>query len=202
MIDVTKHKGIIFQIAQKVKRSYPSIDMNDIIQEINILIMKYSSPIKEGERRTTCYNASMGKESTFITNFIGTKIFQTIKYSGLIDCKSTMSEGKQVYEYMNPSYLSSSIDEKEEIQLGDSLQVVNSYNDMYNNSESEFKFEDILTVANIDKKEKEILTLRMVENKTLKEVGEVFGITSEYVRIIQDKAIAKMKKCNVLKELV
>ena len=206
MIDVTKHKGIIFQIAQKVQRQYPSIELKDIIQEINILIIEYSTPIKENEKRTTCYNASMGKESTFITTFIGKKIMQTIKYSGLIDCRSTMTEkeGKRVqsYEYMNPSHFSRKIDEKEKIELGDSLQVVNGYNDMYDNSESELSFEDMLNVSSINDKEKTILTLRMIDGKTLEEVGEIFGITREYVRILQDKALAKMKKCSLLKELV
>lgn len=202
MIDVTKHTGLIFKIARSVKNSYPSIDIEDIVQEINILVIKYSSPIKEGERRTVCYSVEMGAESTFIMNFIAKKIMQTIKYSGLIDCQSTMQDGKQVYEYMNPVYMSSTVDsEDESVELVNSLQVLEGFESMHNNSESETEFSKILSLSNITEKEKDILSLRFEQGKTLQEIGEIFSITNERVRQIEEKAIAKMRNCKAIKEL-
>lgn len=203
MIDVTKHTGLIFNIARKVKNSFPSIYIQDIVQEINILVIKYSSPIKEGERRTVCYSAEMGAESTFIMNYIARKIMQTIKYSGLIDCQSTMQEGKQVYEYMNAVSMNSTVDsEDESIELVNSLQVLEGHESMYNNTESETDFGKILSVSNITDKEKNILSLRFEQGKTLKEIGELLNISNERVRQIEEKAIAKMKSCKAIRELV
>jgi RNA polymerase sigma factor (sigma-70 family) len=202
MIDVTKHTGLIFNIARKVKNSFPSIYIQDIVQEINILVIKYSSPIKEGERRTVCYSAEMGAESTFIMNYIARKIMQTIKYSGLIDCQSTMQEGKQVYEYMNAVSMNSTVDsEDESIELVNSLQVLEGHESMYNNTESETDFGKILSVSNITDKEKNILSLRFEQGKTLKEIGELLNISNERVRQIEEKAIAKMKSCKAIREL-
>jgi len=202
MIDVTKHTGLIFNIARKVKNSFPSIYIQDIVQEINILVIKYSSPIKEGERRTVCYSAEMGAESTFIMNYIARKIMQTIKYSGLIDCQSTMQEGKQVYEYMNAVSMNSTVDsEDESIELVNSLQVLEGHESMYNNTESETDFGKILSVSNITDKEKNILSLRFEQGKTLKEIGELLSISNERVRQIEEKAIAKMKSCKAIREL-
>lgn len=249
MIDVTKHSGLIFNIARKVKNSYPSIDIQDIIQEINILVIKYSSPIhtefkgtviegnidvsvisidigeilhinggvskffdyKDGKYvenakrkyRTVVFNGSVVAESTFIMTFIGRKIMQTIKYSGLIDCQSTMREGKQVYEYMNAVSMNSTVDsEDENIELVNSLQVLEGHESMYNNTDAETDFGKILSVSNITDKEKSILSLRFEQGKTLKEIGELLNISNERVRQIEEKAIAKMKSCKAIKELV
>jgi RNA polymerase sigma factor (sigma-70 family) len=203
MIDVTRHKGLIFNVARKVKNSYPSIDIEDIVQEINILVIKYSSPIKEGERRTVCYSSEMGAESTFIMNFIAKKIMQTIKYSGLIDCQSTMREGKQVYEYMNAVSMNLTVDsEDESIELANSLQVLEGHESMYNNTKTEAEFDKILSLSNIGDKEKNILSLRFEQGKTLKEIGELLNISNERVRQIEEKAITKMKSCKAIKELV
>jgi len=216
MIDVRKHTGLIFNIARKVKNSYPSIDIQDIVQEINILVIKYSSPIKEGERRTVCYSAEMGAESNFIISFIGRKIMQTIKYSGLIDCQSTMVEKKvvsedgtekiekeQVFEYMNPVSANSAVDsEDESVELMNSLQVLEGFESMYSNKETETEFSKILSIANISDKEKNILSLRFEQGKTLQEIGEVFGLSNERIRQIEEKAIAKMKNCKAIRELV
>jgi RNA polymerase sigma factor (sigma-70 family) len=201
MIDVTKHKGIIFQIARKVKNVYPSIEIQDIEQEIRILIMKYSSPISEGERRTVCYDASKSEESTFITTFIGTKILQTIKYSGLIDCSSCMIDGKQDYEYMKADYFSSITDKDEEMQLGETLQVVDGFNSMFNNHEDSIDIEE--TLSNLDEKEKKVISLRYIENSlTLKEIGEKLNLSNERIRQIEEKALAKLRKNSKLKELI
>lgn len=202
MIDVTKHTGIIFNIARKVKNIYPSINIEDIVQEINILVIRYSSPIKEGERRTVCYSVEMGAESNFIISFIGKKILQTIKYSGLIDCQSTMQDGKQVYEYMNAVSMNSTVDsEDESIELMNSLQVLEGHESMYNNTDAETDFGKILSVSNITDKEKSILSLRFEHGKTLKEIGELLNISNERVRQIEEKAIAKMKNCKAIREL-
>jgi len=200
MIDVSKHKGIIFQIAKNVHASYPSIEIQDIEQEVRILIMKYSTPIKEGERRTVCYNASMGKESTFITNYIGSKIFQTIKYSGLIDCRSCMVDGKQDYEYMNASYFSSVTGKDEEMEIGDSLQVVTGFNSMYNNSEDTIDFKEVLN--GLEEKEKQVISFRFEGCLTLKEIGEKLNLSNERIRQIETKAFAKLRKNKKILELV
>lgn len=198
-INPEKHKGLVMGIAVKVKMVYPSIDIQDIISEINILIMKYSSPIKEGERRTVCYNPEKASESNFIIEFIGKKIFQTIKYSGLIDCQSSMDEGKQVYEYMNAESFSSSVDSEDETCLGDSLQVVNGFDSMYDN-EGESNINDILSCVELDTKERKTLNCIFVSGMTLEEVGRKLSLTSERVRQIKEKALSKMRKSKAVKE--
>jgi len=203
LINPENHKGIVFSIARKVKNSYPSVDINDIISEINILIMKYSSPIKNGERRTVCYSSSMGKESTFITSFIGKKIFQTIKYSGLVNCQSTMSEGKQVFEYINPLSMSMSVENEDEVCIGDSISVVEGFNSMYDNSKVETEFDEIISLSkNINDQEKKVLSLRFKCCMKLDEIGEILNITGERVRQIENKAISKLSACKKISEIV
>ena len=204
-INPLKHKGLVFQIAKKVQSSYPTVELRDIVSEINLLIMKYSAPIKEGERRTTCYTPDMGKESTFITNFIGRKIMQQMKYSGLVDCKSAMNEGKQVYEYMNPLSMNTTVDtdDNDSIELLNSKCVSDSFDAMYENSSEEKSFDEILSYSkNLSEKEKVILSDYFLKNSTLEEIGLKLDISKERVRQIKEKALATLKCCSKIKELV
>jgi len=248
-INPENHKGLIWGIARKVKNSYPSIDIQDIIQEINILIIQYSSPIYSEFKGTVingnidislikndigeilhintetfykfndienkyvsfnkkirkiCYNPSMGEESTFITNHIAKKIFQTIKYSGLIDCQSTMIDSKQCFEYMNPISIFSSVNENnEDIELINSKIVSDSLDSMYNNEEEEENsFDNIISKVNLKDNEKDILTDYFVNTMTLEKISEKFNLTKERIRQIKEKAINKMKHNREIKAMV
>ena len=208
-IDPSKHKGLVFQIARKVKNSFPSVDIYDIVQEINILIIRYSTPITEeksvnGKKRTVCYDSSKSTESTFITNFIGTKIFQVMKYSNLINCHSENVDGKQTFKLVECKHFSSSVDSDGELALGESLQVAEGIDTSYSIDNEEISFNDIVSISeNITEKERSILSMYFEESKTLEEIGIEFSLTKERIRVIKENAINKLKKnSKKIKEMV
>ena len=202
LINPENHKGLVCMLAKRVQSLYGYLDFQDIVSEINILIMKYSSPIQEGERRKVCYSPSMGAESTFIVDFIGKKIFQTIKYSGLVCCQSIMSEGKQVFEHYNNVNMSRKVENHkgtEDIDYYDSIETVNGFDSMYDN-EGESNINGILSCVELDTKERKTLNCIFVSGMTLEEVGRKLSLTSERVRQIKEKALSKMRKSKAVKE--
>ena len=62
VIDPSKHKGIVYRIAKKLKKMLPTVDMEDIISEVNLIII---------EKSHKDYDSTY-QESTFIMNFIPT----------------------------------------------------------------------------------------------------------------------------------
>lgn len=59
-------------------------------------------------------------------------------------------------------------------------------------SEGYDRFQDRLRV--LDKREREIVRMRVIEGKTLEEVGEILGVCKERVRQIQEIAMKKLRR--------
>ena len=51
----------------------------------------------------------------------------------------------------------------------------------------------------LDPREVEILDMRLIEGKTYEEVGKEFGVTRERIRVIEAKAIERIKEALVWK---
>lgn len=62
---------------------------------------------------------------------------------------------------------------------------------------------DALTEAMgvLSDKERKILTMRIVEDKTLDECGKEFNMTRQGAKIVEDRAFAKLHQPNILKKL-
>ena len=48
----------------------------------------------------------------------------------------------------------------------------------------------------LTKREKEVIHLRYAEGKTLSEIGDIYGVTRERIRQVEQKALRKIEKAN------
>jgi len=105
----------------------------------------------------------------------------------------------------NDIHLDKLVYEDNDITIKDTIEdknTISPYQEALNNSLNN-KLDTLFD--NLNDRESEILKLRyglnLSEPKTLKEVGDLIGVTSEYVRQIQDKAIIKLRCMDGIEKL-
>lgn len=194
IINLNNHKGIIFQIAKKMQSKYPSIALEDIIQEINLLVLKYADK----------YDSSKGTESTFITNFVGLKINQVLIYNYLNFTYNNEGE-KRERIFINKCSINAT-NEDNTGELADTLNIVNAHNDIYGNTDNEYsEVQEIIEQSNLSDIEKEIVLLKngfKGEPMTLEAIGQKLGISKQAIDKRLDRIEAKLYCNKQLRELV
>lgn len=105
---------------------------------------------------------------------------------------------------VRPSSLDAPIGEDDSAQLGDLIGDENSINPLENLQNSALLKDLADLIETLDPREAEIVRLRFGLNneqaRTLEEVGEMFGITRERVRQLQNLALARMRRALVERE--
>jgi RNA polymerase sigma factor (sigma-70 family) len=191
-IDVVKNAKYITQVALTIRAEFPTVPLNDIIQELSLLVIQYSDH-KNNEDKVG-YDPTKGTITTFIKNYPARKLRQTLIYKYV----NFTYEGKERI-FINQSSLNSPISGDEDGELIDLIED--------NNVEDENRIDmanikDILQSSNLSDKEKDIVNKRFFERKTLEEIAIEYKVTKERIRIIERNALRKLKFNAMLKQLV
>jgi RNA polymerase sigma factor (sigma-70 family) len=215
-INPANHQGLVKNMAVSLHKSFPTIDVCDIVQEINMIIMEYSSPIpeqteeqKEREirtgkatrKRTTTYDGST-KESTFIMNIVYNKAIQTLKYSGYIDFTYNNDKGQEMVFIDN-----SSLNIKSESKDGNETELIDLIEDNSEDTSDSIENKESINIINkalsaLSENERKVISLRYVnDTMTLQEIGKKLNLTNERIRQIELKAISKLKNSKFIKEI-
>ena len=188
-IDILEHAKYIMSIAVEYHKEFPTISLIDILQELNLLVIEMSENGYDPKYKAT----------TFIKNFPGQKLRQVLIYKYI---NFRYDEDKNRI-FMEQSSIDSKVtEESDSPEYGESLRLVEAGNEMYGNildsSLNEFEIVDLISHSNLDSNEKKIMFRRLGINSfkimTLEEIGNELGITKEWVRKLEGRAIEKLKK--------
>lgn len=102
VIDPSKHKGIVFNIASRLKKGLRTIDIEDIISEVNLIII---------EKSRKDYDPTY-MESTFIMNFIP-PIARHNLIKKYVDHIGSIKEGKVRFSFCQTESLNSKREDSE-----------------------------------------------------------------------------------------
>jgi RNA polymerase sigma factor (sigma-70 family) len=205
-IDLIENAKYITQQAWKFKKEFPTIDLSDIIQELNLLIIQFcNGHDKYGNEFT--YDPLKGKVTTFIAKYPARKLRQVLisKYVNHFYKDSKAA-------FVTTVSMDVKMDENEgSIDYKDSFEIAEAYNNQYGEKfESEnFEFKKVIETikdSNLNDKEKEVIIKRFGLNgevpKTLEQVGKELDLTRERIRIIEKNAKRKLKTNKFLQQLV
>jgi len=186
-IDVVKHAKYIMSVAMRYRKEFPSISLEDIISEMNLLVIQMSEKDYDPKYSVT----------TFIENFPAKKLRQVLVYKYV---NFTYHDRQRVFVENCSIY--SHVSEDNELMFTDSLKLVeadkeNKYSSIIENELDEFEIVELIQKSNLSCIEKAVMYRRLGINTfkamTLEEIGMEFNLTRERIRLIEKAAKEKMK---------
>jgi len=191
-IDVVENAKYITQVALTIRAEFPTVPLNDIIQELSLLVIQYSE--HKNNEDNVGYDPSKGKITTFIKNYPARKLRQTLTYKYI----NFTYEGKERI-FINQSSLNAPLRGDEDGELIDLIEDENVEDE---DRIDMGKIKSIIQSSNLSDKEKDIVNKRFFEKKTLEEIAIEYNVTKERIRIIEKNALGKLKFNSMLKQLV
>lgn len=213
---------LVIPIAKRYKNIFPSLNLRDLIQEGNLGLIR---AVDKFDWRRGC------KFSTLATWWIWQSIMEAMRYKGrIVKIPGSIYDKIIPYHRARealfkklkrePSAKEISRKMKLEIERVQSIEMVikreevsssfsnwaSPHNEPRYSSDSNFIRSTIMKALDqLTDKQKEIILMRFGFREgnmpTLKEVGDKFGITKEWVRQIQNLAIEQLRKNKEIKRL-
>lgn len=186
-INVVEHAKYIMSVAMRYRKEFPSISLNDIFSELNLLVISMSDKYYDPKYKVT----------TFIENFPAKHLRQVLIYKYV---NFTYENKKRVF--VETCSINTKIDSDSDTEYQDSFKLVEAdSNSRYTISDvdnGEYEVVDLIKKSNLSTIEKEVMFRRLGLNSckvmTLEEIGNEFNLTRERIRLIEKNAKEKLKK--------
>lgn len=186
-INVVEHAKYIMSVAMRYRKEFPSISLNDIFSELNLLVISMSDKYYDPKYKVT----------TFIENFPAKHLRQVLIYKYV---NFTYENKKRVF--VETCSINTKIDSDSDTEYQDSFKLVEAdSNSRYAISDvdnGEYEVVDLIKKSNLSTIEKEVMFRRLGLNSckvmTLEEIGNEFNLTRERIRLIEKNAKEKLKK--------